>query len=163
MKLYLMRHGIAAEADNTPDTERPLTKEGRERMEEEAAGLRALDVRVDVVVSSDLPRAKETAEILARALSRNRVVETLGCLAPGGNFAEFMKWLDETGEGDVLAVGHMPDIGEWTARCLTGYRNIGLIFKKGAICCLSFEGDPAAGQAQLEWLMQPASLRRINR
>ncbi len=161
MNLYLARHGIAEDQAPGGDAARPLTAEGHERMKEIAAGLGQLSLQVDCVVSSPLLRAVQTAEILARELGTGERVETLRCLAPGGSLPEFLQWLEDEGHENVLAVGHMPDIGEWAARCLTGQRTIGLLFKKGAVCALSFEGEPAAGSARLEWLMQPAALKRI--
>lgn len=161
MNLYLARHGIAEDSAPGGDAARPLTADGYKRMEEIAAGLNELGLQADRVVSSPLRRAVQTAEILARGLNTGLRVEPLNCLAPGGSLPEFLQWLEDEGVENVIAVGHMPDVAEWAARCLTGQRTIGMLFKKGAVCALSFEGEPAAGAAQLEWLMQPAALKRI--
>ncbi len=163
MNLYLVRHGIAEDDSPGGDAERELTQEGIERMREIAEGLRALGVVADCVATSPLRRARQTAEILADVLGSARSVVTLPCLAPGGSLPEFLQWLEHEGEDDVIAVGHMPEVGAWAARCLTGQRAIGLLFKKGAVCSLSFEGEPSAGLAQLNWLMQPAALKRVGR
>jgi phosphohistidine phosphatase len=166
MMLYLVRHGPAANPDPVmypDDAERPLTLEGRDRVTEMAGGLHALGVRVDRVVASPYRRAMQTAEILAEQLSPAPAVTALPALAPGGNYAEFMQRLDESGVDAVLAVGHMPDVAIFAARCLTGQREFGLLFKKGATCALTFEGDPAPGQARLDWLIQPGALRRLGR
>jgi phosphohistidine phosphatase len=62
MKLYFLRHG---EADwpswKKPDDERPLTKRGKREMREVAKFLDRLKVRPDLIVTSPLPRAAETA------------------------------------------------------------------------------------------------------
>ncbi len=66
-ELYLIRHGLAEErGDRWPDdNKRPLTDEGISRMRKATRGLARLGVTVDVVLSSPLVRARQTAEIVA--------------------------------------------------------------------------------------------------
>ena len=166
MNLYLVRHGHAGDPvpqDAAGDERRPLTDEGRDKTREVARGLRELDCVPDRIFTSPLLRAAETAKILASVLAPKLQPEPLEFLQPGGSFARFMKWLDEIETGRLMAVGHMPDLGEFAQRCLTGREAFRMEFKKAAVCCLSFDGEPAAGHAQLEWLMQPAALRRMAR
>ena len=166
MDLYLVRHGHAGDPfpqDGARDARRALTAEGREKTREVAQGLRELGCMPDRMLTSPLLRAVETAKILASVLAPRLQPETLECLQPGGSFAQFMKWLDEIETGRLMAVGHLPDLAEFAQRCLTGREAFRMEFKKAAVCCLSFDGEPAAGRAQLEWLMQPAALRRLAR
>ena len=67
-RIYLVRHGVAEDdSDSGRDFDRHLTPEGQEKMARAAVGLRTLGVEVDVLVSSPLVRAIETAdEIVAR-------------------------------------------------------------------------------------------------
>ena len=68
MQLYLLRHGISGQHGDPHypnDDERPLTKKGRKKIAEEVAGLQDLGVNPDLILSSPLARAKETAEIVA--------------------------------------------------------------------------------------------------
>ena len=82
MKLYFLRHGKADWPDwDKPDDERPLTKDGRREMERIAKFLRDLKVEPAIVLSSPLPRAKQTAEYAAEALSVKLQEEP--ALAPG--------------------------------------------------------------------------------
>src|SRR5262245_36472848 len=69
MKLTIIRHGIAVPSgtEGIPDDERPLTKKGRRRFEQVAKGLAEVCDPPDVLLSSPLPRAAETAEIAAAA------------------------------------------------------------------------------------------------
>ncbi len=164
MHLYLARHGIAGERDPArypDDATRPLTAEGVDRTDEVARGLQALGARVDLMITSPLLRAAQTADILARRLTPDRQPLPAESLKPNGSFALFMKWLGECAVESVMAVGHMPDIGEFAQQCLTGGRGFEMTFKKAAVCCLAFDGEPSAGRARLEWLMQPAALRRL--
>ena len=69
-ELYILRHGIAVEpgTPGIPDDERPLTPKGEKRMRQIARGLRKLDLKLDRIVTSPLPRARATAEIVADVL-----------------------------------------------------------------------------------------------
>src|SRR5689334_3300156 len=84
--LYVVRHAIAAErGDKWPDdAKRPLTPEGAARMRDAVRGLDVLDVEIDIVCTSPLVRAAETAEILVRGLNPKPQIVLLPALAPGG-------------------------------------------------------------------------------
>ncbi|MGB8647762.1 MAG: histidine phosphatase family protein, partial [Anaerolineae bacterium] len=69
MKVYFLRHGQA----NWPhwegtDDERPLTKKGKKEVRQVAAFLQAAGIKLNVILSSPLPRAYQTAEIVAGKL-----------------------------------------------------------------------------------------------
>ena len=71
MTLYVLRHGLAE--DQPPpggdDGARRLTARGREKVREAAAGMRALGLKFDAILASPLPRAAETAELVAAVYS----------------------------------------------------------------------------------------------
>ena len=71
-ELYLVRHGLAEErGEKWPDdTKRPLTEEGIVRMRKAARGLARLGVAVDVVLTSPLVRARQTADIVAAGIDQ---------------------------------------------------------------------------------------------
>src|SRR5215468_8844575 len=87
MELYVLRHGIAADMgpEGSGDAGRPLTEEGIAKMREEARGLLQLGLRLDVLLSSPLVRARQTAEIVGRAL--NIEIQLAAALAPGCDLA----------------------------------------------------------------------------
>ena len=67
--IYLMRHGIAADpAPGMSDADRALTPDGVRKTVRVAAGLAKLGVKPDVILSSPLRRAEETAHLVADAL-----------------------------------------------------------------------------------------------
>ena len=69
MILYLVRHAIAEDtAASGRDADRALTADGKGRMRRAVKGLRALDVQLDLLLTSPYRRAVETAEILAGVL-----------------------------------------------------------------------------------------------
>ena len=72
MHLYLIRHGIAAEPEEyDTDSERPLTKEGERKTRKIAQRLYELEIQFDLILTSPLLRAQQTAAVLMSDCSRN--------------------------------------------------------------------------------------------
>ena len=105
MRLFLVRHAHAV--DGTPDDLRPLSDRGREQARELAAQLAA--AQPDVVLSSPLLRARETADAIARASGAPLQVDER--LAPGASVDSLLDALGDA-DGTVVAVGHQPDCSE---------------------------------------------------
>lgn len=160
-----MRHGIAAglgEAGVASDAQRPLTQEGFEKTRAVARGLRALDVRFDLLLSSPLVRARQTAEIVSSELGRPVVIAP--SLASGAGAARLRSEI-RTRQASVLSlflVGHEPDLGDLVSWLLSGGEGGNFIqMKKAAVAALevAFSGD--APVASLRWLMTPKQLMRV--
>src|ERR1700678_771905 len=106
--LFIVRHGIAVEP-GTPgiaDDERPLTPKGEKRMRQIARGLRKLDLKLDRIVSSPLPRARATAEIIADALDARDILENSNVLQTGTSAGTVQRWLRDRPESRLMIVGH---------------------------------------------------------
>jgi phosphohistidine phosphatase len=114
MLLYLIRHGIAVdrEAPNCPpDTERPLTPKGIKRTRASALGLRALDVKPGLMLTSPWLRAVQTAEIFCEVFDypARKMVRTdslKGTSAP----AELLRELQAVKPKVVFCFGHEPHL-----------------------------------------------------
>ena len=161
-KLYLIRHGLAEErGDEWPDdAARPLTRRGISRLEKTARRLARLGVEVEVVFTSPLVRASQTAEILAAGLDPHPRVVMIDSLAPGGSPQAVLADLEQHGRpGHVALVGHEPGIGELAAR-LIGLREP-LAFKKGAVCRIDVGTLPPSRRGSLVWLLPPRVLRNL--
>ncbi len=161
LELYLIRHGIAAErgSDYPDDSKRPLTSAGIARLRKEAKALVALDVDFDLIISSPLVRAKQTAEVFAQTMSSRPSVTLSDSLAPAGTPASvFQELAKHMRKARIALVGHEPNIGELAAR-LIGARTP-IEFKKGAICRIDFEVFPPKGAGMLRWLVPPKLLRK---
>lgn len=108
MRLYFLRHGAADWPDwEQPDEERPLTKEGRKEVHAVGKFLAALKVQVEVIRTSSLPRATQTAGIAARHLKTRCREEEL--LAPGFRVEDLARLLRKYPEQVLMLVGHEPD------------------------------------------------------
>jgi phosphohistidine phosphatase len=114
VRVYLVRHAEAGPGE--PDEVRQLTPAGREQARELGMRLAAEGVRPDIVLTSPLLRARETAEVVARALGS--VWEFDGRLAPGATADAVRATVAERGDV-VVVVGHQPDCGQ-IAAALTG-------------------------------------------
>lgn len=159
--IYLIRHGLAAEqgAEYPSDEARPLTSEGIARMRAIVAGLKALDVSLDRVMTSPLVRCAQTADLVAEGLGCAAPV-VVDALRPGGRYDAVLAALARPGTGrSVALVGHMPSIGEIAAG-LIGAR-APLAFKKGGVCCIETATLPPSGLGALMWFMPPRALRAL--
>jgi phosphohistidine phosphatase len=163
-ELYLIRHGIAAERgpQYPDDSKRPLTAQGVSRLRRATDGLIQLDVQLDVVLTSPLVRAKQTADVIAGALPGRPNVVTTDSLAPGGSHASIIDELAKHSRRTRIAlVGHEPDLGELAARLIGAKKPIEL--KKGSVCRIDVQSLPPAGSGRLRWLITPRMLRKIGK
>ena len=120
-ELYLIRHGVAAErGENYPDdTKRPLTNEGVQKLRKEAKALIALDITLDVILTSPLVRARQTAELVAAAFRNPPPIVTMASLAPGSAHNAIIEELSKQHRRHHIAlVGHEPGIGELAGRLI---------------------------------------------
>jgi len=164
MMLYVVRHGIAVDVGEEgvrKDAERFLSAEGRRKTAEVGRGLNTLGIKPDVILTSPLVRARETAELIAAELEGVPPVELCPALAPGGDFMDLVRDLKQTQANEVMWVSHMPEVAEWVSLWIGGEAGIGLAFKRAAVACVGFEGAPAVGAGRLEWLLPPGVSRRI--
>lgn len=164
VELYIVRHAIAAERGPAwpDDTRRPLTERGVERFKEIVDGLVWLGVQIDIVVTSPLVRAKQTAEYVSNGFPVKPPVKTADALAPGSAPVEVMEQVarEARGKTRVAVVGHEPDLGELAAYLLGTKRPIP--FKKGGIARIDMDSLSARG-GTLAWMLPPKALRKLGR
>jgi phosphohistidine phosphatase len=165
MDLVVVRHAIAGDREEwartgRPDRDRPVTPEGRTRMEENAAGIRTLVPQIDLVATSPYTRAVQTAEVFAHAYGDVEIVE-LPALAHGGPPEAVRDWLAQRAEECIALVGHEPDLGCLISWLVLGTSEPPLSLKKGGAALLRFDDVPDRGRATLRWLAPPRLLRRL--
>jgi phosphohistidine phosphatase len=138
--LYIVRHGIAVDA-GTPgiaDDERPLTPKGEKRMRQIGRGLRKLNLKLDRIVTSPLPRARATAEIIAAELHARALLETSNVLQTGSSAATVERWLRERPEDRLMIVGHNPTLSDLVSLLVLGSTQPLICdLKKGGIAALT--------------------------
>jgi phosphohistidine phosphatase len=166
MDLYIIRHAIAEQLDKKndfTDEKRALTNEGRTRMKEGARGLRKLGIELDLILTSPLVRAVETADIVAAAFGLSvKDIELTDNLKPGASIDNLFADIKKRGSVESLAlVGHQPDLGEIIARVVQGNGDLSLTLKKGSACSINVVETVPTIRGNLMWLMMPKQLRLL--
>ena len=156
VQLHLLRHAHAGDPEkwSGPDEIRPLSSKGRRQAELMAHFLREAGFDPDVVLSSPMTRALETAEIVARAIGRKVIVveELAGPL----ELPRVDALLDAVNDPTrPLLVGHDPDFSSLAAELL-GLAELPL--RKGAILRLDTMRPLRPARAILRWLVPPELL-----
>jgi phosphohistidine phosphatase len=156
MKIYFLRHGIAAEPGDWKgsDFDRPLTDDGRKRMAREAKALRKLDLDLDAIVTSPLARARETAEMVAAALKITTIKEDER-VAGDFDISSLEEILQDHADAKtIMLVGHEPSMSGTVGR-LVGEARIDL--KKGGLACVELP-DASTMTGELLALIPPKVL-----
>ncbi len=167
MNLYLMRHGIAVAADDpsvTDDHQRPLTNKGVKRMRRAGRGMRRLGIEFAAILTSPLPRARQTADIVAAALGLESRVEEISGLAPESSVDHLLSGLTRYQDRDhLLLVGHQPLLGQTLAYLIDQSQTSKLEFdlRKGSLCRVELDGLPVHRPAMLHWLLTAKQLRLL--
>lgn len=149
--LYIVRHAWAEDqGPGIDDYARPLTKKGRKRFAAMMERLRKAGMQVDVVATSPLIRARETAEILADALDNRPPVEVVDALAPASDWQALVEWTADQDAARIAWVGHMPCVARLVALTI-GDGSASIRMQKGAVASIRLDDGP--GQpGELEWL-----------
>ncbi len=152
MILYFLRHGDAGtQASGMADDERLLTDDGIAALRSAAPLWRRLNLRPDVVLTSPLARARQTADLFCEAIGGEPIADD--GLRPGaswGNLARAMSVHPDARR--VLFVGHEPDLSSAIAE-LSGAGSVRM--RKGSLACLEFYGVPEPGAGEIAWLLDP--------
>jgi phosphohistidine phosphatase len=149
--LIFFRHGLADWPDwPRPDDERPLTREGRKITHEVATYLARLKVNPRKILTSPLPRASQTAEIVAEHL--HAPVEVTSKLTKNFTVRKLEELLADEAES-VMLVGHEPNF----SRVIKGLTGGEVKLRKSGVARLTI--DPDAMQGRLDWLLTPKICR----
>ncbi|HEY9833938.1 MAG TPA: phosphohistidine phosphatase SixA [Stenomitos sp.] len=161
MELYLIRHGIAAlREDYTHDEERPLTDKGSQKTAQVAKQLYDRGLRFDLILTSPLIRAKQTAVILQKA-GLASTIEELTALAPNGDIEVWVsclkqRWQSNASDKTLALVGHQPDLGNWAETLVWGDAQEKLILKKAGVIGINMpDTESPIGQSELFLLTSP--------
>jgi phosphohistidine phosphatase len=165
MQIVIIRHGIAASSASSKsgqdDAARALTKEGRQKMRKGAKGLRKLIPSLDLIATSPLTRAAETAEIISQTYDGARTVQ-ISALSPRKPVATLLEWLNaHPADATVALIGHEPHLTTFMCWLLTGLQESFVELKKGGAALLEASTPVAPGRAKLHWLLKPSQLRDL--
>jgi len=160
MNLYLMRHANAGLRRDNPalDAKRALIKEGKDQCMLMARVLSAFKVQIDVIVSSPLKRAMQTAQFVGTELGYDGKVEISPALGLNADYAAFQQMLAKYANREgVLIVGHNPNLFQFLGRMITGNGGAAIRMRKGSIARVDMDRHPPL----LRWLIDPRMARSI--
>ena len=150
MALYLVQHGRSHTKDVDPD--QGLTKKGRTEVQRIADVARGYGVSVHSILHSGKTRARQTAAILAEALTPAGGVKEKSGLKPMDDVTALAGLIDSS--ADMMLVGHLPFMQRLTSWLITGSIEPPVFqFQNGGIVCL--KENPDVGGWVIAWSLMP--------
>jgi len=152
VKIIFIRHAAAIERSaDIAEERRYLTPKGRDFFRETARILLKKGIEPDLILTSPLLRAVQTADILAERLRFKGPLEAVDALAPGFDCTRLRKLINHYRQiNELIIVGHEPDLSTVVA-ALLGLRK-GFNFKKGSAIRLNIKSAELPGSAVFKWL-----------
>jgi phosphohistidine phosphatase len=160
MNLYILRHASAGvrRVDPVIDAKRPLDKEGKEQCILIGRYLTALKLQFDMILSSPLKRALQTASLVGTEVAYDSKIQIAEALAPGGTVAGFQALVGTlAAHENVLIVGHNPNLPQFVGALICSPRPATVRMRKGALARVDCTHRPG----QLISLVDPRMLRQI--
>ena len=156
MYLYFFRHGQADWPDwNQSDDKRPLTKRGRKEIGRIARFLKKLEIELDHIITSPLPRAEQTAATVADCFKLKARPDPI--LEPGFNAAGLRRLLQKYPGDHIMIVGHEPDF----SMVLSNLTGASLKLSKAGLALVELDREIKSGR--LLWLFPPKIAKRAVR
>jgi phosphohistidine phosphatase len=161
MFLYFLRHASAGQSllSAKKDEKRGLDKDGIEQCGYIGRALVALGVQVEIILSSPLKRASQTAALVGNEMGHEGKLVMENALRPQATFPEFQKMLEKYARQDsILLVGHNPNLREFLGRVISDSGCEAIVeLKKGAIAKV----ETRRNAGSLSWCITPRILRAL--
>ncbi len=161
MILYILRHANAGQRRLNPgrDEKRPLDKEGIEQSRYLGRWLNALDTHVDLILSSPLKRATQSAAMVGNEIAYEQRIEQTPALRPDATYESFRQLLRQVSALEaVMVVGHNPNMSRFLSLLVTGgLSERGIEMKKGSVARV----EMGAKRAVLNWLITPRLTKSV--
>lgn len=160
MNLYVLRHASAGIRRENPllDVKRPLDKEGKQQCILVGSFLNALRVQFDLIASSPLKRALQTASLVGTEVGYDTKIQVTDALAPGATVATFQQYIAGLGPHEnILVVGHNPNLEHFLGSMIASPGRASLRLRKGAVARVDCGRRPGV----LNWLVDPRILRGV--
>jgi len=161
MQLYVVEHGIAVEGgEGIPDGWRPLTDRGRRRFQKTARAFGKLGRKLDLILTSPLVRAVQTAEILAGETEPGEVA-VLAELDPKFDVEALRNAIaSRAGKAEAVAiVGHEPQLSSVLA-ALSGVSQAEIDLENGTIVRVDVSTLTDGASADPRWWLKPKGTRK---
>jgi phosphohistidine phosphatase len=155
MNLHLVRHSLAENISiNKKDFDRELTEEGKQVIKRTSASWKSCVGHVDVILTSPLVRAIQTAEIISQNLQDISFIIKDNILGTGSRTADLIDLLNSLEYKNIIVVGHQPDLTiHLNNFCGTGSFNFS--FPPAAIAKIEFDNNIKYGKGRLIYFIPP--------
>ena len=166
MELFILRHGEAGQRSHSSDRIRPLTSAGKAEVLEIAKSLKTIGLKFDLIATSPLKRAYDTAKIVSDIFNIGNRLQVWNELAPEGQKALVFRKISQLREEyAVLVVGHQPLLGEIVNDMVHKGKSgpCNFILKKGGIVRLRLLNKGNMPKGELRWLLSPRILKNISK
>jgi phosphohistidine phosphatase len=166
MDLFVLRHGEAGKTipSGSSDSKRPLTIAGEKEIVIISKVLRKMGVRLDVILTSPLKRARQTADIVAKEFKAQNKVRQMRELSPEGDRKALYQSLSSFKEGTtILLVGHSPHLSDMVGEIVSDDSSLRLDLKKGGIVRIRITAAAPKLKGELRWLISPRLSRLISK
>ena len=161
MIIYFLRHASAGEHLVNPkkDEKRGLDKDGIEQCGYVGRALAAIEAQVDVIVSSPLKRATQTASLVGNEMGYEGKLQIETGLRPGATLADFRRMLEKYARQEaVMVVGHNPNLSQFLGAIISESGcEASVELKKGAVARV----DMRRSSGTLQWCLTPKALRAL--
>jgi len=163
MDLYILRHGKAGHSSSDPDDDRrSLTPAGRKEIRAIARWLQAEKISFDLIASSPLIRASETARIVGRTLNLEDRVVRWDDLAPGGDPDSVCYATSQSEKSTILIVGHEPDLSLLIGKIISQGKTASVLLTKGGLAKIRyFAFDDQHPSGILQWLLTAKQIQSM--
>jgi len=152
VRIIFIRHAAAIDrSDTIVEEKRYLTPKGRISFRETARTMVKKGIEPELIITSPLLRAVQTADILAESLVYKGSLEALDELEPGFDIDQLRKLLHRYRHiSELVIVGHEPDLGS-VVTSLLGLDKV-FAFKKGSAVRLTIDPTDLRRGAVFKWL-----------
>jgi phosphohistidine phosphatase len=162
MFLYFLRHASAGQrlSSAKKDEKRGLDKDGLEQCGYVGRALAASGVQVEIIISSPLKRATQTAALVGNEMGHEGKLIIENALRPQASFSDFQKMLDKYARQDsMMVVGHNPNLREFLGRVIADNGGEAVVdLKKGAVAKVEMRRNSGS----LSWCITPRILRALH-
>ncbi len=158
MNLYLIRHSISENSSfNKKDFDRELTEEGIFVIKNSANEWKKFIGKFDVILTSPLLRAVQTAELISPLLQYQKNIIKENNLGTGSKTSDLIESVSIFDNQDIAVVGHQPDLSNHINNlCGKGYLN--LYFPPASLAKIEFAGKVNYGTGKLIFLLPPFTM-----
>jgi phosphohistidine phosphatase len=159
--LYFLRHASAGEHLLNPkkDEKRALDADGIEQCGYVGRALAAIEAQVDIILSSPLKRATQTASLVGNEMGYEGKLQIEAALRTGTGLADFRKMLEKYAALEsIMVVGHNPNLSQFLGTMISESGcEASVELKKGAVARV----DMRRSSGTLQWCLTPKALRTL--